>query len=74
MLTTYAVHAPALSLPEAAMMVALPKEKGDASADASLGILPGEYLRRVDKALRVLHDADAELRPAFAQDVRPMTL
>ena len=63
MLTTSAVHAPALSLPEAAAMPALPKEKRDASADASRGRLPGKDLSGVDVAAGVLHDADANLRP-----------
>ena len=71
--TSYAVHAPALSLPEAAMLPALPKEKQDASADASHGSLLGKDLRGVDVAVSVLHDADANLRPA-AQNVRPMPL
>ena len=63
MLTTSAVHAPALSLPEAAVMPALPKEKRDALADASRGRLPGKDLGGVDVAAGVLHDADANLRP-----------
>ena len=70
--TTSAVHAPALSLPEAAMLPALPKEKKDAPDDASLWDLPCKDLRGVDEALRVLHDADANLRPALVQNIRPM--
>ena len=69
MLTTSAVHAPALSLPEAAMLTALPKEKGDASADASREGLLRKDLRGVNVPLGVLHNADAHLRPASIQDV-----
>ena len=72
MVTSSAVHAPALSLPEAAMLTALPKEKRDASVDASLWDLPRKNLRCVDEAVGVLHDADADLRPA-AQNIRPVT-
>ena len=71
MLMTSAVHVPALSLPEAAMLTALPKEKGDASVDASPGELPRKDLRGVEVALGVLHNADADLRPA-AEDIRPV--
>jgi len=70
--TTSAVHAPALSLPEAAMLPALPKEKKDAPDDASLWDLPRKDLRGVDVAVGILDDADAELRPAVVQDIRTM--
>ena len=71
MLRTYAVHAPALSLPEAAMLPAL-HIKRDAPTDASLGELPGENLRGVDVAVAVLHDADAHLRPRGGENVAPV--
>lgn len=74
MVTTSVVHAPALSLPEAAMLPALPKEKRDASLDASQGRLPGKNLGRVDVPLRVLHNADANLRPGGGQNVGPVAL
>ena len=73
MLRTYAVHVPALSLPEAAMLPAL-QIKEDAPIDASLGDLPGENLRGVDVAVAVLHDADANLRPRGGENVAPMAL
>ncbi len=72
MLTTSAVHAPALSLPEAAMLPALPKEKKDAPNDASPGSLLHKNLRGVDVALGILHNADADLRPAVVQNIRTM--
>ncbi len=72
MLTTSAVHAPALSLPEAAMLPALPKEKRDAPDDASLWDLPRKDLRGVDVAVGILNDADTDLRPAFVQNIRTM--
>ncbi len=74
MLTSSAVHAPALSLPEAALLTALPKEKRDASADASRGSLLRKDLSRVNVAVGVLHNADTDLRPGRGQNVRPMPL
>lgn len=71
MLRTYAVHVPALSLPEAAMLPALQTKK-DAPTDASLGDLPGENLRGVDVAIAVLHNADAYLRPRGGENVAPV--
>lgn len=70
--TTSAVHAPALSLPEAAMLPALPKEKKDAPDDASLWDLPRKDLRGIDVAVGILNDADAELRPTVVQNIRTM--
>ena len=70
--TTSAVHAPALSLPEAAMLPALPKEKKDAPDDASLWDLPRKDLRGRDVAVGILNDADAELRPTVVQNIRTM--
>ena len=74
MVTSSAVHAPALSLPEAAMLTALPKEKRDASVDASSRGLPRKNLRGVDVAVGVLHNADTDLRPGGGENVRPMSL
>ena len=71
MLRTYAVHAPALSLPEAAMLPALYIKK-DAPTDASMRELPGENLRGVDIAVAVLHDTDANFRPRGGENVAPM--
>ena len=74
MVTTHAVHAPALSLPEAAMLSALPKKKGDASVDASPGGSPGKDLRGVDVAVGVKDDAHADLRPGGGQNIVPVAL
>ena len=73
MVTSNAVHVPALSLPEAALLIALPKEKGDASADASREGLLRKDLGGKDVAVAVADDAHAHLRPG-AQDVRPVAL
>jgi len=74
MVTSSAVHAPALSLPEAAMLTALPKEKGDASVDASRGCLLRKDLSCVNVAVGVLHNADADLCPRGGENIRPMPL
>ncbi len=74
MVTSSAVHAPALSLPEAAMLTALPKEKGDASVDASRECLLCKDLGCVDVAVGILHDTDADLRPRGGQNVGPVAL
>ena len=71
--TSNAVHAPALSLPEAALLRALPKEKGDAPADASRRGLFHKDLGGKDVAVGVGDDAYAHLRPG-AQDVRTVAL
>ena len=74
MVTSSAVHAPALSLSEAAMLTALPKEKRDASVDASPVGLLRKDLGRVDVTVGVLHDADADLRPGGGQNVGTVAL
>ena len=74
MVMSSAVHAPALSLPEAAMLTALPKEKGDASVDASRGCLLRKDLGRINVSVGVLHDPDADLRPRGGENVGPVTL